>query len=279
MGNLIAAVLFAASQVGTIQVFVDPGFEVFLDSHSMGVSAGQGLQINDVAPGEHVVTVKTSWGTSLGQRVTVVAGQISKVPVASLGLRTRPRGDDSTVVVQVLKTTAVVCDLAMGSQKISKKPSELQFDKVPSGPYRVALTCGGRSATTDITLAPGRLITLQADLATGRMTVTSDESRITQMKVRGPAEVIMAMDLPIAWRRALAGAVVPGITVSTISQLSDRKAKVVLKTIDLASIQGFAVSLSSSPEVVEVNSDYDYQYRYQATRDGYELSLIVTFRP
>lgn len=275
MTNFLAAILLAALQVGTIQVFVDPGFEIFLDSRPMGTSAGRGLQISDVAPGDHVVTVKTPWGTSLSQKVNVLEGQILAVPIAALGLRTRPRGDESTVVMQPVKTTAATCDLAMGAAHVTGKPAELQLDHVPSGPYRATLTCGSKSAAMDMTLAPGRVITLQADLSAGRMKVVADDSRITQMKVRTAEDVIMAMSLPMTWRKAIVSSLTPGVSISSITQQNDRTAMISVTAGGYSAASAFYRKLDGHPDVADISQ---VSSRYLRAGDGYELVFRATFK-
>lgn len=275
MTAFFAAVLVAALQVGTIQVFVDPGFEIFLDSKPMGTSAGRGLQISDVAPGEHIISVKTPWGTSLSQKVNVLEGEILAVPIAALGLRTRPRGDESTVVVQPFKTTAATCELAMGAARVTGKPAELQLDHVPSGPVRATLRCGSKTAAMDLTLAPGRLLTLQADLPSGKLKVVGDESRITQMKVRTAEDIIMAMSLPMTWKKVIIASLTPGVSISSITQQGDRAVTISVTASGYSSAYAFYRKLDDHPDVQDVSQ---VSSRYLRAGDGYELTFRTIFR-
>lgn len=275
MSSLLAAALvIAATQFGAIQVNVDAGLEVYLDSRLMGKATPTGLRIVDVPVGAHTISVKTSWGSAIGYNVTVAQGKTSNVQVAAIGLRTRTRGEDSTIEVKV-ETQAPACDLVIGTDRVTKAPAELRIEHLRPGATNVNVKCAGKTASMDIYLGTGRLLTLQANFATGKMQVLSDESRVTQMTVQTPSDMIMRMSLPVDWKRALISAIVPGARLSSIRQISDSAVEAIISGNSSAVFK--AMSAMQDDERVYSVQAGRYKYPDQSNGD-YEIPIRVTFK-
>lgn len=272
--SIAALFVIAAMQVGAIHVFVEPGFEVLLDSRPIGMStAGEGgLQIREVPVGEHEVAVKTPWGKLITSKVSVVGGVTADISISSLGLRGRTRGDDSTVEVQVT-SPAPACELSVGNERVAGASDELKIDHLRPGRYRVTVKCGSKMATTDIQLAAGRIVTLHADVNTGKIRMLNDRPRITAVNVPTAQDTIMRLPLPIGWRRVFASALVPGVKASSITQLNDVRAEAVFMVPDYSAGSAVVERLRDREEVHEVLVEDYRQYR-----EGMQIRLRVLFR-
>lgn len=271
--SLAALFVIAATNVGVIHVFVEPGFDVFLDSRLIGKSTSSegGLQIREVPAGDHEVTVKGPYGRAIASRVTVFAGNTAGVSISSLGLRSRG-ADESTVEVQV-QAPSNTCDLFVGGERMVSTDNEMRVDHLKPGQYRILLTCGSRSASINLSLPAAKILTLHADLATGKMKVIGDRPRITSVVVPTAEDAIMRMPLPVKWKRVFAGSLVAGVKAKQITQVNDVRASAVYVAPDYSTMEQVADRIRSRDEVDSV-----YIEDSRLTRDGYVFQLRVTFR-
>lgn len=271
--SIAALFILAATHVGVIHVFVEPGFDVYLDSRPIGKSTSSegGLQIREVPAGEHEVTVKGPTGRAISSRVTVFAGNTAGVSISSLGLRSRG-ADESMLEVQVQASSAT-CQLLVGGERIISSDTEMRADHLKPGQYRILLTCGSRSASINLSLPAGRILTLHGDLATGRIKVIGDRPRITSVVVPAAEDAIMRMPIPVRWKRVFAAALSAGVKAKQITQVNDIRASAVYVAPDYSAMEEVAERIRARDEVETV-----YIEDYRRTADGLVFQMRVTFR-
>lgn len=276
MLTLLAVILMAQAQppqVGAIHILVEAGDTVFLDSRAMGMSSTSagGMLINNVPIGEHEVIVRTPAGGNAVTRVVVQFGETSTISISSLGLRTRSRGTDAAVEMQVGQQTTP-CDLRVGTDHVTAAGEELRIDHVHPGTQKVAIACGNKTAAADVEIAPGKIVTFAADLTAHKLRVVGERDRVTAMVVPTVQDAIMRLDLPFSWKRAIAATLSPGMRPKSIV----RKGMVVqafFVTPDSEAAGNMAAQLKDRSEVQAV-----YLTVTEYTKDGYVFMFLITFR-
>src|SRR2546428_11364507 len=90
-------------KTGNIWIRVEPGVQLFLDSAPAGVSDQKehGKVLENVAPGEHQIEIRTEDGGTRTVKTTVVAAQTAIVSISILGMHGRARADDSDLQFEV----------------------------------------------------------------------------------------------------------------------------------------------------------------------------------
>jgi hypothetical protein len=262
------------AQVGSLHILVEPGDAVFLDGRQVGTSsvAAGGMMLENVPVGNHEIVVRTPAGGSSSSKVSVVASTTSTVTISSLGLRGRARGEDTTIAVQVTSDSPR-CDLTVGADTIAGTPSEIRIEHVRAGRQKVTLACGTKRATGDVDVAPAKVITLQADLATGKIKTIHEEDRITSIYVPTVQDTIMRMDLPFLWKRAIAATLAPGVKPRSISRSGTLSVTITYIAANYRDIDDTVEALRERSEVQRI-SRLDYQYR----RDGITVTVLILFR-
>ena len=267
----------APQQTGSIHVVVEPNAAVFLDGHQVGISSPEagGFVIEQVPLGAHDIVVRTSYGGAANAKVTVNIAQTSTVSISSLGLRTRTRGDDSTIELQVV-TDRPTCDLQVGMDRVSGAPADLHVERVRPGPQHVTVACGDRQVTNDVDIPASKIVTIAADPARRTLRVVASRDRITTMYVPTVADSIMRMDLPFTWKRAVAASVVAGAHPKVIARgryrpNSQIEAEFLFDTY--GSMVAFVGQLRDRTEVSTV--DYDYGWNRD---NSLNAQFIITFK-
>ncbi len=263
--------------VGTVHVLVEPGDAIFLDGKQVGVSgaAAGGLVIESVPVGGHEIVVRTPSGGSAAAKFNVALGLTSRVTISSLGLRTRARGDDASIEMQIA-SDPVKCELTVGTDKTVGSSEDLRMDHIRPGRQKVALACGGKHAAGDIDVPAGKTITVHADLAAGKLQVVNERSRVISVYVPTVADAIMRLDLPFTWKRAIAASLVPGVTPKSITRNGILRVDVTLTAATWQPLEDVAANLKERREVASIYSDYSGS---GYTRDGsVQYTYIITFR-
>jgi hypothetical protein len=276
MLTLLAVILMAQAQppqVGAIHILVEAGDTVFLDAREMGMSstAAGGMLINNVPVGEHEVIVRTPAGGNAVTKVVVQVGETSMISISSLGLRTRSRGTDAAVEMQVGQQSTP-CDLRVGTDHVTAAGEELRIDHVHPGPQKVAIACGARSAAADVEIAPGKIVTFAADLTAHKLRVVGERDRVTSMVVPTVQDAIMRLDLPFSWKRTIAATLSPGMRPKSITQ-KGMIAEAYFVTPDWEAANNMAMQLKERSEVQTV-----YVSVTEYTKDGYVFLFRITFR-
>lgn len=274
--TLLLALLLAIQPVraGAIHVLVEPGDTIELDGREAGVSsmAAGGLLITNVAAGEHEIVVRTPTGGHASAKVNVTEGNTSTVQISSLGLRIRTRGNDSTVEVDVTPVSAT-CDLLAGNDEITAAPAELRLDHVRPGPQRVALRCGEKHAASDLDIPAAKIVTVQANFEKHTLRIVHARERVTALVVPTAADAIMRLDLPFAWKRAIAAALPPGLKPNSVARKGNLSVEVTFRGADWRTAETFRARLEDRPEIATVQfTDYD------TSRTVAQFRYLITFR-
>lgn len=276
---ILLAILWVVTptHVGSIHILVEPNAAIFLDGRQLGISstAVGGYMIESVLVGDHDVTVKTSYGGSVSKKVTVNEGQASTLTISSLGLRTRARGDDAALEVQTTLPGSTKCDLVVGGERFSANADELRGDHVRPGSQSVTVTCGDKRASGSVDLPSGKIVTIQADFAKGKLTTVGDRARVTAVYVQTVEDRIMRLDLPFSWKRAVAASIVAGVKPQSINRLGMVQLAVTMTGPNYNAIEEFARNIRERAEVLSI---YVQSWDYYQRGGGSEASYIITFR-
>jgi hypothetical protein len=267
-------------QVGSIQIMVEPGAAVFLDGRQAGISSSAmgGFNIEEVPVGDHDVTIRTSYGGGVSKRVMVNQGQTTTITISSLGLRSRTRGDDATIEVQATIPGSTNCELAVGTEKAAGAAEDLRIERVRPGSQPVDVRCGDKRASGTIEVPPGKIVTVQADMATSRLKIINERARVTAVYVPRVEDAIMRLDLPFTWKRAVAASVVAGVKPKSVSRSGMVKLDITMTGPSYSAIEQFAERLKERNEVKTVYlKDWDYTSSSHRDSDGVKMSFIVTF--
>lgn len=260
---LLVLLVVTPPQVGSVHILVESGDTISMDGREVGVSsaAAGGLLLTDVPVGDHEIVVRAPGGGSATARITVSFGMTTTVPISSLGLRIHARSNDSTVEVQV-PAESTRCELVIGNDRVRCA-------------HTIAVTCGEKHASADVDIPAAKLVTLQADLATGKLHVVGRRDRVTAVLVPTPADKIMRLDLPFTWKRAIAAPLTTGVQPNSIEQKGGMRveAKFSVQGFDESPAEEFLSRLRERPEVETAYvSTSDYR------RDGMSFTLSITFR-
>jgi hypothetical protein len=266
--------------VGSIQVMVEPGATVFLDGRQTGISTSAmgGFSIEEVPVGDHEVTIRTSYGGGVSKRVMVNQGQTTTITISSLGLRSRTRGDDATIEVQAAVPGSTNCELVVGTEKAGGTAEDLRIDHVHPGPQPVDVRCGDKRASGTIDVPPGKIVTVQADMATSKLKIINERARVTAVYVPTTEDAIMRLDLPFTWKRAVAASIVAGVKPKSVSRSGMVKLDITMSGPSYNAIEQFAERLKERKEVKTVYlKDWNYASSSHRDSDGVSMSYIVTF--
>lgn len=276
---ILLAILWVVTpaQVGSIHILVEPNAAIFLDGRQLGISssAAGGFMIESVAVGDHDITVKTSYGGSVSKKVTVNEGQDTTITISSLGLRTRSRGDDAALEVQTTLAGSTSCNLLVGTERFTANAEELRGDRLRPGSQNVTVTCGDKRATGNIDLPSGKIVTVQADFAKGKLISVGDRPRVTAVYVQTVEDRIMRLDLPFSWKRAVAASLVANVKPRSITRLGMVQLEVTMEGPSYNAIAEFARNIQQRPEVKNV---YIKSWDYYLRGGGSEATYVVTFQ-
>ena len=273
---LLVLLVVTPPQVGSVHILVESGDTIYMDGRQVGISsgAGGGLLLTDVPVGDHEIVVRAPSGGSATAKITVSFGMTTTVPISSLGLRIHARGNDSTVEVQV-PAESMRCELVIGNDRVSAAPEELRMEHVRPGLHTIAVTCGEKHASAGVDIPAAKLVTLQADLANGKLHVVGRRDRVTAVLVPTPADKIMRLDLPFTWKRAIAASITNGVQPRSIEQKGGMRveAKFSVQGFDDSPAEEFLSRLKERPEV-----ETAYVSGSDSSRGGMTFTLSITFR-
>jgi len=216
----LAGTLYA--NTGDIHIRIEPGVLVSVDGVHAGTStrAQLGLRVERVAPGMHHVGLEVPGGGSMTTQVEVEAGRTTLVRISSLTLRAAAGRRKAALEITV-DSARPPCRAFLGEREAAFSSTSTIVDDVPSGAQRVRVACaGGHTAESIVDLMPDRTVTVRADFARKILVVTGDRPRIKALNVPSSSGLIVNAPIAANAKRALAGALVSGIEVLTISAVS-----------------------------------------------------------
>jgi hypothetical protein len=219
-------VLFVAgtlhANTGAIQIRIEPGVIISVDGVRAGTStaAELGLRVDPVAPGVHDLGLEVAGGGSMTTQVEVEAGRTTIVRISSVTLRAATGRRKAALEITV-DPARPPCRAILAQRDAAFSTSSTIVDDVPSGAQKVRVACaGGQTAESTIEVIPGRTVTVRTDFARKTLVVTGDRPRVKALAVPDSSDRIVNAPISGNAKRALAGALLSGIEVLTISALN-----------------------------------------------------------
>ena len=281
LGHIVHAafallMLVTYQPAGALHLLVESGNEVLIDGRSAGYTsdAAGGFLLDWIAVGEHEILIKTPEGATVPLKVRIADGELTTVQVSSLGLHAgRPRGTDSTIIVEELKTGSRRCTLAVDEASISDLKDQLKLEKIAPGKHTVLVICGSSRASSEMDIPSSAIVRVVADFESGRVRNVNEKPRAPMISVPTPADDIMALDLPLTWKRAIAGSLVSGIHVETVRRDGDGDVLGTFTAPSWDALEDFVRGLKRQDEVRRVET-----IRYGWIPNGIRFRILITFR-
>ena len=237
MKTLIAAALLAAVSAagppGRLLVRIAPGFEIFVDGVSAGLSSADegGKLVKDLAAGKHHILVRSADGREASFDVSIVPGGTSDVGISPLGLRKKvtTSSDDETASLRFISIPGD-CTVHFRGTSIEKSgASALAIDSIASGVYALTASRGSGTLRTDVDLPKGMIVTVQADFASGSIRTIDTRRRPHQLRVTEANDALTALAIPPQWKTAIRGTLPAGAPIVNASIVEGNGVKVAVR--------------------------------------------------
>lgn len=237
MKALMAAVLLAAVSAaeppGRLLVRIAPGFEVFVDGVSAGLSSAEegGKLVKDLAAGKHRVLVRSADGREASFDASIVPGGTSDITISPLGLRKKvaPSSDDETASLRFISIPDD-CTVQFRGTRIQKSgAAALAIDSIPSGVYALTAAHGSGTLRTDVNLPKGMIVTVQADFASRSILTVDTHRRPHQLRVAEANDALTALAIPPHWKTAIRGTLPSGAPIVNASIVEGNGVKVAVR--------------------------------------------------
>ncbi|HEX2833444.1 MAG TPA: hypothetical protein VHW00_10535 [Thermoanaerobaculia bacterium] len=261
---------------GDILVRIEPNITVLLDGEAVGISSvrDNGLWIRHVRPGVHKLTFQAT-NISLDTEVEVMSGQTTPVTISSLTLRAAARKRVSDLEVRVESDALECFATASGRTESITTPRSFLFEDIATGSQRVSVKCDGRTLTTNVDVAAGRTIVVEANFRTKAIKVAQDRQRVKELVVTSARERLI-MDAPISSnvKRALMAAIPPTVTVVSTYMATGNRFVVRLDANNSSELYNVSSRLRRSSEIRDAElvlvEEFDQPRRVR-------MDLVITF--
>jgi hypothetical protein len=237
MKTLMAAVLLAAVSAaeppGRLFVRIAPGFEIFVDGVSAGLSSAEegGKLVKDLAAGKHHILVRSADGREASFDASIVPGGTSNVAISPLGLRKKvtTSSDDETASLRFISIPDD-CTVHFRGNTIEKSgAAPLAIDSIASGVYALTASRGSGTLRTDVDLPKGMIVTVQADFASGSIRTIDTRRRPHQLRVTEANDALTSLAIPPQWKTAIRGTLPAGAPIVNASIVEGNGVKVAVR--------------------------------------------------
>ena len=169
----------AVSFAGDIQIFCEPGLDVYLDNEFMGTSNAKqdGLFLMDVRKGTRTIRVQKEGFVPNSLQVEVSdfpievrIGRLAPVPAASSAARPTPVPVKKPVGNLVITSAPQNCIVKIDGRSESKDTPQLSMDGLEAGDHTISFSKPGFETVSGVvTIHPGSEVTVRGNLFDGKI--------------------------------------------------------------------------------------------------------------
>ncbi len=186
-GHLILLVVFlgvaASVAAGDVWINCAPGFDIFLDGESVGVSEADesGKQLRGIDSGAHTIRIDRD-GMALAEFSVNVGFAPNQIEVGELaaGMTEMAPGTSPEVEEKMLVGTIEItsdpgeCNVKIGRRRILKKHPILTIVGVPVGEHKLWFESSGTVLNEKVTVRAAQPARVQVDFRNQRVAITRD---------------------------------------------------------------------------------------------------------
>ena len=210
--GLLLATAAEAQSTGRLFLHMVPGFEVVVDGTSNGVTtADVAGKIVDLPPGAHHVVVRSTDGREGAFNVVIAEGQTKDVALSPLGLRKKlptEEGEPGS-----LRLVCVPEECSASFREKDHLTNDDTIESIPAGRYPLVATQGSRTLKTNVDIASGMVITVEANFTTGAIRVAETKRRARHLTVAEVNDALSPLSVPSYWKSAIRGTLPAGVSV------------------------------------------------------------------
>lgn len=230
---LLAAALNELPDTGRIKILnLQQGAMVLVDGQVAGTPAkGETtLLVSSVKPGRRTIVIRTPGdGDSRPFYVDVQEMKTATLTLSQLTTVRRSQLGVGSGDIRV-STIAPPCTVTIADgQYHLTTPKPVTARNISAGKSTLAISCGAKRLTGEVTVTDGFVTVVALDPARGKISVIGEEPRARKMEVRSARDSINAADIPGDWKRAISGAMGGGVLNASIESIGLRSASVIFE--------------------------------------------------
>jgi hypothetical protein len=187
MYSMMIALLISGASLsfaGDIQIFCEPGLNVYLDNDFMGTSSDKqdGFFLMDVRKGNHTIRVEKNGFVPQSLRVEVTdfpievrVGTLNPDPAAAFESETRPVQVEKAVGNLVVTSAPQNCTVEIDGRTEFKETPRLSIDGLEAGEHTISFSKPGYESITGVVMIlPGGDVTVRGNLFDGKVETVAE---------------------------------------------------------------------------------------------------------
>jgi hypothetical protein len=177
----------ASVAAGDVWINCAPGFDIFLDGESMGVSERDesGKHLRGIESGAHTVRIEKD-GVALAEFSVNVGFDPYQVELSGLSaeMNEEPPGTSQDEVEQQFVGSVEItsdpreCNVKIGSRRILKKLTILMIPDVPIGEHKIWFESSGTVLSEKVVVRAAQLVRVRLDFRNKQVAIGGDDSDV-----------------------------------------------------------------------------------------------------